>query len=189
MLTSLRLVLAGCLAALSLQEAVSAEDAHVEGEVLVTFKQTVGTAGSRTALGRHSLEWSEHYDRISRERGRPSGLVKGKGRSTARLIEELKADADVETVEPNYIRHVSVVKPNDANFTQLWGLENTGQTVNSTIGSSGADTKFLAAWNLARPSSAEVVVGGGGYRHGHHPSGSRGESLGEFRRDTGKWNR
>ena len=158
MISRLPLSVCGWLAALSFQAAYSGEDPHVEGEVLVTFKQNVGDAGSRTALGRHSLEWSEHYDKISRQRGKSSGLVKGKGLSTARLIAELKADVDVETVEPNYIRHVSAIKPNDTNFSKLWGLENTGQTVNSTIGTSGADTKFLAAWNLARPSSADVVV-------------------------------
>lgn len=138
---------------------VSAEDEHVEGEVLVTFKENVETGAATATLNRHSLRMAEHYDKISLRRHRVAGLVRQKSRSTAQLIETLKADPIVETVEPNYIRHITATVPNDSDFSKLWALQNTGQTVNATSGTSGVDTKFLAAWRLARPAGAEVVIG------------------------------
>lgn len=141
------------------QRVVAAKDAHVEGEVLVTFKQNLATERAHAALGKHALRLAEHYDKISQHDRRVTGLVREKKRSTAQLIEALKADPDVETVEPNYLRRVSATTPNDTDFSKLWALQNTGQTVNFTAGTSGVDTKFLAAWKLARPAAGEVVVG------------------------------
>jgi len=52
----------------------------------------------------------------------------------------------VEYAEPDYIvRHC--VTPNDPSFGQLWGLNNTGQTVNGDGGSAGADINGLQAWD------------------------------------------
>ena len=48
--------------------------------------------------------------------------------------------------------------PTDAYFQQLWGLQNTGQSVNGLPGSSRADIGFLPAWGMARPSTNEIVV-------------------------------
>ncbi|MEO8613718.1 MAG: S8 family serine peptidase [Luteolibacter sp.] len=140
-------------------QAVRAKDAYVEGEVLVIFKQNIATAGATSALNKHSLRMAERYDSVSRHDHRVASLIREKTRSTAQLIATLQADPDVETVEPNYIRHVSVVTPNDTDYTKLWGLRNSGQTVNALGGSSGVDTKFQEAWRLARPVASEVVVG------------------------------
>ncbi len=138
---------------------VRAEDAYVEGEVLVIFKQNITPEGVKTALNKHSLRMAEQYESVSRHDRRVSSLIREKSRSTAQLLATLQADPNVETVEPNYLRHVSVVTPNDTNFSKLWGLQNTGQIVNSLGSSSGVDTKFLEAWRLARPVVSEVVVG------------------------------
>jgi subtilisin family serine protease len=43
-------------------------------------------------------------------------------------------------------------------YAQLWGLHNTGQTVNGLAGTPGADIKFVGAWSLAQPATGEVVV-------------------------------
>jgi subtilisin family serine protease len=48
--------------------------------------------------------------------------------------------------------------PNCPRFGQLCGLQNTGQSVNGLTGTPQADTGFLTAWGLARPSTNEVVV-------------------------------
>ena len=135
-----------------------AEDAYVEGEVLVTFKPTVDAPGAEAALARRSLGVTQRFDRLSRHRGRVSTLVREKNRGTAKLIAELKADPSVETVEPNYIRHVSAAASSDPDFSKLWGLHNTGQTVNGVTGIVGADTRFAEAWPLARQNGPEVVV-------------------------------
>lgn len=141
------------------QNAFSKQDDYAEGEVLITFKPGLEADGAKTALGKHALKLTRHYDGISRIQQRVCGLVTRQGQSTSKLIETLKADPSVETAEPNYYRRVSATPPNDTDFPKLWGLQNTGQTVNSTLGTNGVDASFLAAWKLARTSANEVVVG------------------------------
>jgi subtilisin family serine protease len=48
--------------------------------------------------------------------------------------------------------------PNDPNFGSLWGMRNTGQTVNSDPGVSGADSRAHLAWDTFTGSSTFVVA-------------------------------
>jgi subtilisin family serine protease len=90
---------------------------------------------------------------------RQTGLVRGAGRTTAQLMAELRQDASVERVEPNYLRWATGAPPtNDTLFAQMWALRNTGQTVNGAPGTAGADIRFINAWNLAGPATGQVVV-------------------------------
>ncbi len=130
----------------------------VEGEVLVTFKGAVSLDAAQQALGAHKLLLNKHFSAISRLRGRHSGLVRAHGRTTAALIQELSADPAVASVEPNYLRWVSVRVPNDPLFDQMWALQNTGVGVNGTAGTTGDDIKFVSAWSMARPSTNPPVV-------------------------------
>jgi subtilisin family serine protease len=147
------------LAAAVLASYARAEDAYVEGEVLVTFKPEVQEPRARAALKDRTLGLTSYFDRISKRRQRVSGLVRNTGRTTAQLLADLKADPAVESVEPNYLRRFSALIPSDPGFSKLWGLRNTGQRVNSVTGVSGIDVRFTDAWALARPSAGEVVVG------------------------------
>jgi subtilisin family serine protease len=137
-----------------------AEDPYVEGEVLVTFRENIPEATARTKMSGRKMRLAETYDRVGAVRGKVHGMVRDKGRTTAALLAELKKDPAVETAEPNYLRRVSFIRPNDPDFPKLWGLENTGQTVNLAPGSSGVDTRFIQAWNLARTTepAKEIVV-------------------------------
>ena len=119
----------------------------------------LGFSAAGKVLGAHSLALGRHFGPLSEWRHRQTALVRGAGRSTQQLIAELRQDSAVETVEPNYLRWTDGQPPNDTSFTQLWGLNNTGQAVNGVAGTSGDDIKFLAAWSLARPSATNVVVG------------------------------
>jgi subtilisin family serine protease len=136
------------------------EDPYVEGEVLVTFRADVPEAAARTRMAGRKMRLAETYDRVGAARGKLHGMVRDKSRTTAALIAELKADPGVETAEPNYLRKVSFIRPDDPHFPKLWGLENTGQTPNLNAGTSGVDTRFIQAWNLSRTlvSAKDVVV-------------------------------
>ncbi len=131
--------------------------AYVEGEVIVTFKPPVTLNAAQQALGNHSLLLTKHFAELSRIRGRHSALVRAKNRTTVELIAELSQDPAVETVEPNYLRWVTGA-PNDTLFTNLWGLRNTGQSVNGSAGTAGDDIRFVGAWGLARPTTNQIVV-------------------------------
>ena len=143
---------------------------YVEGDVIVTFKPSFTLTAAQQALASHSLEFQRHFAGLSQHLGRPTGLVHGQNRTTAELIAELSRDPAVETAEPNYLRWVSTTPPNDTDFTNLWALQNTGQTLNGTTGTAGADLRFIAAWALAQspptnPPVVAVIDTGVDYRH------------------------
>lgn len=47
--------------------------------------------------------------------------------------------------------------PNDPRFGDLWGLNNTGQVINTVAGTVGADIKALKAWGVTKGSTTIVV--------------------------------
>jgi subtilisin family serine protease len=124
---------------------------YVEGDAIVTFKSSATFTNTQQVLAGHSLAWHRHFGGLSRHRGKETGLVHAQNRTTAELIAELSRDPAVETAEPNYLRWVTTTPPNDTYFTNLWGLQNTGQSVNGLTGTAGDDIHFVAAWALAQP--------------------------------------
>jgi subtilisin family serine protease len=135
-----------------------AAEQFVEGEAIVTFKESADFVAAQRTLKGHSLEFRKHFAFLSQQRQRHSGLVRANDRTTAQLIAELSSDPEVDVVEPNYLRWVYSSVPNDALFSQLWGLQNTGQSVNGTAGTAGDDIRFVSAWSMAQTSATPVVV-------------------------------
>jgi len=73
------------------------------------------------------------------------------------LLELLANHPDVLYAEPNYIVQ-AFTEPNDPSFPQLWGLRNTGQTINGSVGVAGADIHATDAWGISFGSTAQVVA-------------------------------
>jgi len=63
----------------------------------------------------------------------------------AQAIARYRATPGVLYAEPNYVVHASTT-PNDPNFGLLWGMNNTGQTVNGATGTANADINAPEAW-------------------------------------------
>jgi subtilisin family serine protease len=63
------------------------------------------------------------------------------------------SDPRVEYLEPNYLVSVAQTLPNDPNFGELWGLNNTGQAG----GTPDADIDAPEAWDISTGSDAVVV--------------------------------
>jgi len=78
-------------------------------------------------------------------------------KNVASLVRELSARPDIKYAEPNYIVHATAI-PNDARFGELWGLQNTGQTIRGFLGISGADIGATAAWDISTGSRANVAA-------------------------------
>ena len=132
---------------------------YVEGDVIVTFRKNVDLATATKVLGVRSLSFRRRFAFLSGRRHKHSGLVRGKNKTTMELTAELMLDPSVESAEPNYLRWIAgSLPPSDPRFSSLWGLQNTGQGVNGSSGTSGADVKFLGAWAMAKPSTSAVVV-------------------------------
>jgi subtilisin family serine protease len=146
------------IAAVTFAAVANAATRYVEGEALVIFKETANANAAKKTLVAHGAVMAKHFRQLSAHRRRPIGLARAKGRTTQELIVVLRRDAAIELVEPNYLRQVSGSPPNDAYFSQLWALQNTGQTVNGAAGTAGDDIRFRDAWSLARPVTGDVVV-------------------------------
>src|SRR2546422_997902 len=78
-------------------------------------------------------------------------------KNVASLVRELSARPDIKYAEPNYIVHTTAI-PNDPRFGELWGLQNTGQTIRGFLGISGADIGATAAWDISTGSRANVAA-------------------------------
>jgi RHS repeat-associated protein len=72
------------------------------------------------------------------------------------VLTELKKNKDVEYAEPNY-KITPFALTDEPQFGNQWGLENSGQTINSIAGTEGIDIKVVPAWELTTGSG--VVVG------------------------------
>ena len=62
---------------------------------------------------------------------------------------ELPEVAFAEPSEVSFNSELAYI-PNDPDFNQLWGLHNTGQTVNGTAGTADADIDAPSAWDISR---------------------------------------
>jgi subtilisin family serine protease len=83
------------------------------------------------------------------------------------LLAKLSELDEVEYAEPNYVVY-ALQTPNDYYFPLLWGLSNTGQTVNGVVGIPDADINATQAWDVTQGSKANVVgVVDTGVDYGH----------------------
>ena len=126
--------------------------ASAPGEIIVRFEPA---ADARDRLAAR-VEANVDFERALPLRG--VQLVRAEpGQSVPAAEAELERSADVVYAEPNFIRQVQAV-PNDPFFSNLYGLQNTGQTVAGVSGTPDADIDAPEAWDLTT-GSPQVVVG------------------------------
>ncbi len=128
---------------------------YVPGEILVKFKSETSDVA---ADGVHAAMGAVKKRNLDRRGGGglqqvrlPNGMMVEEG------VARYRNDPHVEYAEPNYLRHAMVL-PNDPDFGQLWGLNNTGQTVNGTTGTVDADIDAPEAWDVTTGSSSVIVA-------------------------------
>ncbi|MFO0981462.1 MAG: hypothetical protein U1E76_06860 [Planctomycetota bacterium] len=120
-------------------------------QLLVRFR--VGTASDTLAAARALVATTDITS---------YSLVPGLERLTigADLESALKSLAALPCVlyaEPDYVvHHVGV--PNDSLFGSEWGMHNTGQTVNGSVGVVDADIDGPEAWDVSTGGAAFVVA-------------------------------
>lgn len=164
---------------------------HVPGEIIVKFKtgkeKSFFTSQAISNLGlSNSREVKTKFVKLNVLKVSPSINSK----SLEEVIAELKMNPDVEYAEPNYIYSVNPIiesdkitkivepsslvdtlaaTPNDPQFSQLWGLRNTGSNEpKGTAGVEGADVNALKAWDLTTGSKnvkIAVIDTGVDYNH------------------------
>lgn len=120
---------------------------YLPDEVLVKFKDGVVKEVADTIISRGSGKIIKRIRLISVLRiNIPTNRVQ-------EITKFLKGLPEVEYVEPNYLRYLNVT-PNDSRYSEMWGLNNTGQTG----GTVDADIDAPEAWNIITGSSSVVVA-------------------------------
>jgi len=123
-----------------------------EGELIVRFKP--GAAAADRASAFSSVDASVEGDLLL---PRAHILELPPGLSVEEAIGQLEKNPNVSYAEPNYIYQLDA-NPNDPNFGELWGLHNTGQSVNGATGTADADIDAPEAWDVTI-GSTDVLVG------------------------------
>ena len=135
----------------------------VPGEVIVRYRP--GTApAERSAL--RAAEGFSLEEKLPIPGVELLDLPKGVGPVAASAT--LEEQPDVLYAQPNFIRQPTAL-PNDPRFNQLWGLHNTGQSVNGEPGGTfDADIDAPEAWNLTTgKTSVKVAVVDTGVAYDH----------------------
>ncbi len=119
----------------------------VEGELLVKFAQGINSQAVNSAMVRVGVEPLGFVPQI----GVYHAVIKT-DKSVEDAVKEFEQMPNVVYAEPNYIYTINVT-PNDPRFSELWGMDNTGQTG----GLSGADISATQAWDVATGSETVLV--------------------------------
>ncbi|TJY42751.1 hypothetical protein E5161_07880 [Cohnella pontilimi] len=127
----------------------TAQTRYAPDEIIVKFKPG---AKADQLLTKFMLKTKKKFPSIGAEL-----LQTPKGAQIDSLVQSLKNDASVVYAQPNYIVHADQV-PNDPNFTQLWGLDNTGQTIGTSVGTPNVDINAPEAWDISKGSSSLIVA-------------------------------
>jgi subtilisin family serine protease len=116
---------------------------YVEGELLVKFKNNTQKKHLVGVEVGETFEFVPGLERIHLPKGLsvPEGIIR------------YQNNPNVLYVEPNFEISINKRKPNDLEFEDLWGLENTGQLG----GIVGSDIDALLAWEI-ETGSKEVII-------------------------------
>ncbi|MBN1223872.1 MAG: S8 family serine peptidase [Candidatus Aminicenantes bacterium] len=128
---------------------------YVEGEVLVVFKRGVKPKTVDSIADSVLADVVRTYSSVSRITGKSYAHMKSVSQTTEQMIQRLKQLPEVESVSPNYRRHIdNTVVPDDPRADELWGLHNTGQEG----GVRDVDIDAPEAWKITRGSSGVIVA-------------------------------
>lgn len=127
-------------------------------------------AGPRWVPGEVIVRYAPGTDRDQRRSGRIAAGVEfsqalllprtqvvqtDPGQSVAGAIGQLESEPGVLYAEPNWLEELNAV-PNDPEFTNLWGLSNTGQSITGPLGPfagvAGSDVGAVAGWDIGNSS-------------------------------------
>jgi len=123
--------------------------AYVDGQILVKFRDGVTQTTQANAL--RALGEARTVKQYKRNGVQLIHIPDHTSVEEALAI--LIANPRVEYAEPDYILRPTDITPNDPRLSDLWGLQNTGQTG----GTSDADIDAPCAW-ISTMGSSDIVV-------------------------------
>ena len=160
----------------------------VPGQVIVKFEEDATRAEEADARRDEGLLKEDELELIDAE------VAEVRGQSVEQAVRDLERRPDVEYAEPDYIRHPTGYA-DEPRFRELWGLNNTGQSVNGTAGSPDVDLNGSEASTVTQgdPNLVVAVIDDGvdfshpdlAGRKWVNPGESGADSLGRNRSTNG----
>jgi subtilisin family serine protease len=126
-------------------------------QVIVKFQEDAGSAEKSNARSDEGLAKKKNLDIIDAE------VDKVRGQSIEQAVSDLNSRPEVEYAEPDHILHLTGYA-DEARFSDLWGLDNTGQAINNHgIGTSNVDinAKEASAVTQGEPNLVVAVIDSG----------------------------
>ena len=139
------------LASVALAGEAPAQAPSGDGEVLVRFAPGTDPAERATARQAAGADFEQTLPLSGLQVVDPRP-----GRSAGSVVRLLERSEDVLYAEPNVARHAFVM-PNDQFGNLLWGMRNTGQSVNGVVGTVDADIDATEAWDVTTGDAAVTV--------------------------------
>lgn len=138
----------------SLSQEARQPNKYIPGEVLVKFKDDASSLGINSIHADGNLQEIKAFSVNSKvvHHYKLDGTL-----SVEEAVAKYRSNPAVEYAEPNYLYWTKAI-PSDTQFGTLWGLHNTGQTVNGTAGTPDADIDAPEAWDITTGSSDVVIA-------------------------------
>lgn len=130
------------------------------GEIIVKFRRSSIDVGNKKGLMQAALLGND-LSLITVDTSKEQNLALFLARDPhdiEAIVRDLRTDPHVESVEPNVTMTPQGLGSNDTLGDQLWGLENTGQTVNGITGTADADIDAPEAWAINEGTHADAVI-------------------------------
>ncbi len=134
------------LAQIPVQPSPLAGKEYVENQLIIKFKPGADENQKKAFTNSLNSVTLKKFSIIGAE------LIQISGMTVEQAVNQLKDDPRIEYAEPNYIFQLAAV-PNDPYFSNLWGMQNTGQT----WGTPDADIDAEKAWDISIGDS--VIIG------------------------------
>jgi subtilisin family serine protease len=133
---------------------------YVTDEVIVKFKDS--QVSLKNATGRRmvsNLAKNEALEQVESLNATNIALLKIKGSDTVEeVIKSLEKNPDVEYAQPNFQYQSLSIGTNDTRGSELWGLQNLGQSVGGVNSTADSDIDAPEAWAINEGTSANVIV-------------------------------
>lgn len=134
---------------------LNAKITYVPGELLVKYKTQSRAATSAFYKNNWNISTIRTFKSIGCQHVKlPQEMT------VEQAMDIYRKNPNVEYAEPNYIYHATLT-PNDTSFGELWGLHNTGQTVNATppvSGTNDADIDATEAWDIETGNDTVIIA-------------------------------
>lgn len=140
----------------------SVKEKFVQGEILVRFKSSMTIQAQQLSVesqGARSVKSVSGIMNISK-------VKLPLGETVSAAIEAYQSNPNIEYAQPNYIYYATAF-PLDTSYLQLWGMNNTGQTISDPdyptnnppgLMAVGSDIDAELAWEQITDCSSKVVA-------------------------------